>query len=140
MRRALANGGDHECSDTTLYVTTSKSTRQSFSRLFRRGSQAGCIAGLDFTPQGGALAVGNGRIMRRGRLAFMLHRINGKVRKSCSIQFCADALYIVVAMRGAGQEARGIMREDCRQRFRDRISKLILRNLVPYVDVELCPA
>ena len=56
----------------------------------------------------------------------MVHRINGNVRKSCSIQFCADAFYIVVAMRGAGQEARGIMREDCRQRFRDCISKLIL--------------
>ena len=31
-------------------MTTSKSTRQSFSRLFRNVSQAGCIAGLDFTP------------------------------------------------------------------------------------------
>ena len=107
-------------------MTTSKSTRQSFSRLFRNVSQAGCIAGLDFTPQWGALAVSNGRIMRGGRLASMVHRINGKVRKSRSIQFCADVFYIVVAMRGAGQEARGIMRKDCRQRFRDCISKLIL--------------
>src|SRR6476620_5418578 len=136
MRRALANGGDHECSDTSLHVTTSKSTRQSVSRLFCRVSQAGCIAGLDFTPQRGALAVGNGRVMRRGRLASMVHRINVNVRKPRSIQFCADALYIVVAMRGTGQETRGIMREDCRQRFRDRISKLVLRNSVPYIEEE----
>jgi hypothetical protein len=41
----------------------------------------------------------------------MVHRINGKVRKSRSVQFCADAFYIVVAMRGTGQETRGIMRK-----------------------------
>jgi hypothetical protein len=45
----LANGGNHECSDTTVYVTTSKSTCQSLSRLFRRFLQAGCVAGLDVT-------------------------------------------------------------------------------------------
>ena len=123
--------------DTSVYVTTSKSICQSLSRPFRRFPQAGCIAGLDFTPQRGALAVGNGRIMRRGRLASMVHRINGKVRKSRSIQFCADAFYIVVAMRGYGPGKQGgTMREDCRQRFRDRISKLVLRNSVPYIEEE----
>ena len=66
----------------------------------------------------------------------MFHRLNGKVRKSRSIQFCADAVNIVVAVRGTGQETRGIMREDCRQRFRDRFSKLVLRNSVPYIEEE----
>ena len=87
----LAIGGDHECSDTTVYVSTSKSTRQSLSRLFRRGSQAGCIAGLDFTPQGGALAVGNGRIMRRGRRASMVpHQRKGpKIPQHSILRGCA---------------------------------------------------
>ena len=66
----------------------------------------------------------------------MVHRINGRVRKSRSIQFCADAFYIVVAMRGTSQETGGIMREDCRRRFRDRISKLVLQNSVPYIEEE----
>ena len=85
---------------------------------------------------GGTLAVGDGRIMRRGRLASMVHRINGRVRKSRSIQFCADVFYIVVAMRGTSQETGGIMREDCRRRFSDRISKLVLQNSVPYIEEE----
>lgn len=37
---ALANSGDHECSDATFDGATSKSMRQSFSRLFRRVLQA----------------------------------------------------------------------------------------------------
>jgi hypothetical protein len=39
-------------------------------------------------------------------------------------------------MRGTGQETRGIMREDCRQRLCDRISKLVLRNSIPYSEEE----
>jgi hypothetical protein len=37
---ALGNGGNHECSDATFDGATSKSMRQSFSRLFRRVFQA----------------------------------------------------------------------------------------------------
>ena len=99
--------------------------RQGFSRVFRGVIQAGCIASLNFSPQRGPLAVGNRRIKWRGGLASIIRSIDSNIHKSRSIQFRADAFYIVVAMRGAGHETRGIMRKESCQRFRHDISKLV---------------
>ena len=110
--------------------------RKSFSRPFCRLLQAGCIAGLDFIPQRGALAVGNRRIKRRGALLLSSTASTEISDKSRSIQFRADAFHIVVAVRGAGHETRRIMRKQRCQRFRHDISKLVLRNSVPYIEKE----
>ena len=54
-----------------------------------------------------------------------------------SNQFLADLFDIMVAMWGTGHEARGVMREQCCQRFRYDIGKLVFRNSVPDVEKEM---
>ena len=108
--RALRSA-NHKGPDASFDRAVAKAARQRRSRLCRRMFEAGSIARLDFIAQRRTFAETDGRIARRRRFAFLVHRVDRYLRKARGAQLPPDLLYIVVAVRGARQKARRIRRE-----------------------------
>src|SRR3954469_18600994 len=132
-----AHGSDHVRPDPPLNGAVAKSQRQRLGAGLRGGLQAGRIARLDFISQRRSLAIGDRRLARRRRPADLAERIDRDLRKARQGQFFADFCHIVIAVRGAGHEARRIVREDRRQRCGDDFGEFIFGDLVPHVEKEV---
>jgi len=87
--------------------------------------QAGGVTRLDFTAQWSPLTIRNRGVARRGSLACAVDGVRRNAGKPGSSQLLADAFDIMVAVRNARQETRGIVGEDCCERFRNDIGELI---------------
>src|SRR5205085_3456724 len=89
---SLWNGGENECSDPPFDHPVSKSARQSLSRPLGRLFQTRGIAGFDFIPQRGSLAIRNCSIPRRGCPADMLDRLAFDFRETRPLPFLVGLL------------------------------------------------
>src|SRR5262245_6312945 len=111
--------GDYKCPDAAIDGAIPETARQGFSRLRCGLFHSRGTARLDLISQWGTLTIGDGRIASRWRLASGTHCVHRYICKSCSLQIGANPIDIVVAMRGARQETRRIIRKNRRQRVRD---------------------
>src|SRR6476659_4085380 len=107
-----ARGGDHECPDAAFDSALSKSMRQGFGRPVRRVLDLRRIASLAFIPQRRTLAVGAGGITWRRGLSAVIDAIDNYSREARGRQLGADSYHIMVAVRDAGHETRGIIVKD----------------------------
>lgn len=129
-----ADGGDHMGSDAPSNGTISKSQRHRSSARFRGGFQARWIERLDFVSERRSLTAGNCRIARRRGAADVVPRLNRDRREACRRQLFANLSHVVIAMWGAGHEARGILRKALCERLGHDISELVFGDLVPRIE------
>src|SRR5262249_1619706 len=98
----------------------------------RRGSRIGRvaeprrIAGLDLVAERRSLTEADGGIARRGGTACALDRLDGNVDETGGGEVLPDLLHVVIALRGAGEEARRVVGEELGERFRYHVLELAL--------------
>src|SRR5262249_40869431 len=122
-----------ECPNAAIDGAIPEPARQGLSSLRRGLFHARGTARLDLISQWGTLTVGDRRIAGRWCLASSIHGVHRYIRKSCSVQVGANFIGIVVAMRGARQKTRRIIRKNRRQRTRDGVGKIVFGNPIPYI-------
>ncbi len=104
--------------------------------FLRGGFEARRVERLDFVSQRPSLTVGDGRIARRRSPADVVPRLDRDRREARRRQRFANLSHIVIAMRGAGQEARRILRIAFGERLGHPIGELVFGDLVPYIEKE----
>src|SRR4029077_17065503 len=118
----------------SIDTSCTKSPLQGPSSSVRDFLQPTAVTGLYLIPQRRPLAVCNRRHARRVRDASGSNRLEpSRLLKTTLDQVALNILKIMIPMWSPGQESRRVIRENDFQRAGDRVSKLVLSNVIPHV-------
>jgi len=103
----LGHSHDYVCLNFCSNLAASMSVRNLGRGVVGCGLQLVCVSGFDLVTEGSSLAVGNGRMARRGGAALIGSSLDYHARKAGFLQLTMDQRGVVIAMRRASQKRGG---------------------------------
>ena len=125
---------DYVCLNFSSNLTVAMSVRNRGRGVVGCSLQFSRVSGLDFIAKRGSLAIGNGRMARRGCATLFGFSFDRHTRETGLLQLAANQRRVVVAVRRTRQKAwRIIWKEPC-ESVRHVVGENVLLDAIPNVE------